>query len=66
MNRIRQALSKIGEILILYLKFLLLTIVLYAIIYGYLAYIDDGVSLTDVESQSLDSHPAAATSRSDL
>lgn len=63
MNRIRQALSKIGEILILYLKLLLLAIVLYTVIYGYLAY-TDGISLTDVESQSLDSHPAA--SRTDL
>lgn len=65
MNRIRQALSKIGEILILYLKLLLLTIVLYTIIYCYLMY-HDGISLTDVESQSLDSQPAAAASRSDL
>lgn len=63
MNRIRQALSKIGEILILYLKLLLLAIVLYVIIYCYLMY-HDGISLTDVENQSLDA-PAAA-SRSDL
>lgn len=65
MNRILQALSQIGEILILYLKLLLLAIVLYAIIYCYLMYHDD-ISLTDVESQSLDSHPAAAASRTDL
>lgn len=64
MIRIRQVLSKIGEILILYLRLLLLTIVLYAAIYCYLRYTDD-TSLTDIESQSLDSQSAAA-SRSDL
>jgi hypothetical protein len=57
MNPIRQALSKIGEILALYLRLLLLTIVLYAIVYGYLKY-HEGISLTDVgsnDSNNLDS-----------
>lgn len=57
MNPLRQALSKVGEILVLYLRLLLLAIVLYALIYGYLRC----TSLTDVDS--LDSHP---TTRSDL
>lgn len=62
MSLIRQALSKIGEILILYLKLLLLAIVLYAMVYGYLRYFE-ATSLTDVGNSSLGSHPA---SRSDL
>lgn len=64
MNLLRRALSQIGDILVLYLRLLILTIVLYAIIYGYLKYFD-GISLTDVASNSsLDSNPSAI--RSDL
>lgn len=64
MNLIRRALSQIGEILVLYLQLLILTIVFYAIIYCYLKSFD-GISLTDVgTSDSLDSNPPAA--RSDL
>lgn len=58
MNRIRQALSQIGEILVLYLRLLLLTIVVYAIIYGYLRCFES-TSIADVENDHLASQPAA-------
>lgn len=63
MNPIRQALSTIGEILVLYLQLSILAIVLYMIIYCYLQYFD-GISLTDVSSRSSDSQPPAT--RTDL
>lgn len=63
MNRIRQALSQIGEILILYLRLLLIAIVLYVVIYGYLRYFE-GISITDVGGNNQASHPV--TTRSDL
>lgn len=59
MTFIRQVLSKIFEILVVYLKLLILAIVLYTIIYCYLKYID-GSPFADVEiNETIDaSHPA--------
>lgn len=57
MNPIRQALSKIGEILVLYLRLLALAIVLYALLYGYLSYFDDADvarNSSDLDSQRSD------------
>lgn len=64
MNRIRQALSQISEILVLYLRLLILATTFYAIVYCCLKHFEVK-SLTDVENNdSLDSRPAAT--RSDL
>lgn len=63
MNRIRLALSQIGEVFVLYLRLLALTIVIYVVIYGYLWY-TDGQSITDVGNNGTASQPVAA--RSDL
>lgn len=63
MNLIRRALFQVGEIFVLYLRLLMLTIVLYAIIYGYLKYFDVK-SLTDVAVSKSSTPPPVI--RSDL